>query len=543
MAPIGIRITSRRARCSTEGVFNSGLRRYDAGTAAHAWRPEWVCYYFINDAAPPSFVVDVSAHYEQKRRALRCHVSQFKVPVSDGVETRLTSPLFEQLVESRDAQFGALAGVAVRRRRGRARSDGAAEPVQEPYVSAERRTPNPNPNPEPRTLNPEPSMNIGIICYASVGGSGIVATELAKALADRGHQVHLVSTDPPFRLGDYQAGLVFHQVNTPSYPLFREPQYVLSLANKVVQVAREYPLQIIHAHYAIPHATAALLSKQVLESGGHPVPRVVTTLHGTDITLVGSDPSFSEIVAYSIETSDGVTAVSESLRAATRRELGVRRDIEVIPNCLDCEIYRRRSVPGLRQRFAPDEATKLVIHVSNFRPVKRIDAVMEVFARISRAVPARLLLVGDGPELGTAYRLGRELNIAPLVEMLGAQEDVIPLLSASDVFLLPSAQESFGLAALEAMACEVPVVASNVGGLPEVIEHGVTGFLHDHDRSRRHGRERDRAPHRRGPAPPRGECGPHEGPARSSASTASCRCTSATTSACSGRGPSAAWRR
>ena len=322
-------------------------------------------------------------------------------------------------------------------------------------------------------------MNIGIICYASVGGSGIVATELAKALADRGHQVHLVSTDPPFRLGDYQAGLVFHQVNTPSYPLFREPQYVLSLANKVVQVAREVRLEVVHAHYAIPHATAALLARQVLEASGHAVPRVVTTLHGTDITLVGSDPSFSEIVAYSIETSNGVTAVSQSLREATRRELNVRRDIEVIPNCLDCGIYRRREVPGLRKRFAADDATRLVIHISNFRPVKRIDAVMEVFARISRAVPARLLLVGDGPELGTAYRLSRELDIAPLVETLGAQEDVIPLLSAADLFLLPSAQESFGLAALEAMACEVPVVASNVGGLPEVISNGVSGFLRD----------------------------------------------------------------
>ncbi len=322
-------------------------------------------------------------------------------------------------------------------------------------------------------------MNIGIICYASVGGSGIVATELAKALADRGHQVHLVSTDPPFRLGDYQAGLVFHQVNTPSYPLFREPQYVLSLANKVVQVAREFRLEVVHAHYAIPHATAALLARQVLEASGHAVPRVVTTLHGTDITLVGSDPSFSEIVAYSIETSNGVTAVSQSLREATRRELNVRRDIEVIPNCLDCGIYRRREVPGLRKRFAADDATRLVIHISNFRPVKRIDAVMEVFARISRAVPARLLLVGDGPELGTAYRLSRELGIAPLVETLGAQEDVIPLLSAADLFLLPSAQESFGLAALEAMACDVPVVASNVGGLPEVISHGVSGFLRD----------------------------------------------------------------
>ena len=322
-------------------------------------------------------------------------------------------------------------------------------------------------------------MHIGIICYASVGGSGIVATELANALADRGHQVHLVSTDPPFRLGDYQAGLVFHQVNTPSYPLFREPQYVLSLANKVVQVAREFRLEVVHAHYAIPHATAALLARQVLEASGHAVPRVVTTLHGTDITLVGSDPSFSEIVAYSIETSNGVTAVSQSLREATRRELNVRREIEVIPNCLDCGIYRRREVPGLRKRFAADDATRLVIHISNFRPVKRIDAVMEVFARISRAVPARLLLVGDGPELGTAYRLSRELDIAPLVETLGAQEDVIPLLSAADLFLLPSAQESFGLAALEAMACEVPVVASNVGGLPEVISNRVSGFLRD----------------------------------------------------------------
>jgi N-acetyl-alpha-D-glucosaminyl L-malate synthase BshA len=290
--------------------------------------------------------------------------------------------------------------------------------------------------------------------------------------------VHLVSTDPPFRLGEYQAGLVFHQVNTPSYPLFREPQYVLSTANKVVQVAREFHLEIIHAHYAVPHATAALLARQVLESSHLDVPRVVTTLHGTDITLVGSDPSFSEIVAYSIESSDGVTAVSQSLRESTHRQLGVSREIDVIPNCLDHEIYRRRTVPGLRARFA-DANTKLVIHVSNFRPVKRIDAVMQVFARISRAVPARLLLVGDGPELGTAYRLGRELGISSLVETLGAQEDVIPLLSAADVFVLPSAQESFGLAALEAMACEVPVVASNVGGVPEVISHGVTGFLHD----------------------------------------------------------------
>ena len=271
-------------------------------------------------------------------------------------------------------------------------------------------------------------------------------------------------------------------MHTPSYPLFREPQYVLSLANKVVQVARAVRLDVIHAHYAIPHATAALLSKQVLAATGHGhVPQVVTTLHGTDITLVGSDPSFSEIVSYSIEQSDGVTAVSDSLRDATRRELGVTTAIDVIPNFLDCAVYRRTPVPGLRRRFAPDDGTKIVIHVSNFRPVKRIDAVMQVFARIAARVPARLLLVGDGPELGTAYRLGRELGVHALVEALGAQEAIIPLLSIADLFLLPSAQESFGLAALEAMACDVPVVASNVGGLPEVIEHGVTGFLHPLD--------------------------------------------------------------
>jgi N-acetyl-alpha-D-glucosaminyl L-malate synthase BshA len=325
-------------------------------------------------------------------------------------------------------------------------------------------------------------MNIGLLCYASVGGSGIVATELGKALADRGHEVHFISADPPFRLPGFHPGLAFHQVQTPSYPLFREPQYMLSLANRVVQVARQVRLAVVHAHYAVPHATVGLLARQVLAAtGADAAPKVMTTLHGTDITLVGSDPSFSEIVAYSIEQSDGVTAVSHSLAEATRRQLGVRGEITVIPNFVDSALYRRRPEPLLRSRFAADAKTKLVIHVSNFRPVKRIDAVMQVFARISRQTPARLLLVGDGPELDTAYRLGRELAVADRTHVLGAQELMIPLLSIADVFLLPSAQESFGLAALEAMACGVPVVASNVGGLPEVIEHGVSGFLHPPD--------------------------------------------------------------
>jgi N-acetyl-alpha-D-glucosaminyl L-malate synthase BshA len=326
-------------------------------------------------------------------------------------------------------------------------------------------------------------VNVGIVCYASVGGSGIVATELGKALAHRGHQVHFISTETPFRLGEFHAGLAFHQVLTPTYPLFREPQYLLSLSNTIVQVAREFDLDIIHAHYAVPHATAAFLSRAVLASAPNgKAPRVVTTLHGTDITLVGSDASYSQIVAFSIEQSDRVTAVSESLRRSTYAELGVERDIAVIPNFLDCAVHRRVHVPELRRRFTGDDpAAKVVIHVSNFRPVKRIDAVLAIFDRIRRRVPAKLLLVGDGPELGPAYRVTRELGLSQHVHAVGAQEEVMPLLSISDVFLLPSAQESFGLAALEAMACGVPVVASRVGGLPEVIEDGVSGFLHPLD--------------------------------------------------------------
>jgi L-malate glycosyltransferase len=322
-------------------------------------------------------------------------------------------------------------------------------------------------------------MNIAVVCYASVGGSGIVATELAKSLARRNHQVHLISTEPPFRLGDYEAGLAFHRVHTPSYPLFREPQYMLSLATQIVQLSREFKFDIVHAHYAIPHATAAYLARQILAStpGAH-VPKVITTLHGTDITLLGSDPSYSETVAFSIEQSDGVTAVSESLKRDTYQSLPLKRDIRVIPNFLECEIHRKRALPDLRARLCPpDRYDKLIIHLSNFRPVKRVEAVVDIFDRVRKRARAKLIFVGEGPELNKAMRMVHERGLACDVEALGEQDQVVPLLSVSDLFVLPSAQESFGLAALEAMACEVPVVASKVGGLPEVVEDGVSGFL------------------------------------------------------------------
>jgi N-acetyl-alpha-D-glucosaminyl L-malate synthase BshA len=326
-------------------------------------------------------------------------------------------------------------------------------------------------------------MNVGIVCYASVGGSGIVATELAKSLARRQHDVHLISSDAPFRLGEYQEGLAFHRVHTPAYPLFREPQYLLSLTTRIVQLSRELKLDVVHAHYAIPHATAAYLARQVLSStpGAH-VPRIITTLHGTDITLLGSDESYAETVAFSIQQSDGVTAVSESLKADTYRVLPVTTDIRVIPNFLDCSFHRRRLQPAVRARICPPERYEaLVIHMSNFRPVKRVHAVVEVFARIHAALRAKLLLVGDGPDLDAAMRLARELGVGRDVEAIGEQDQVVPLLSVADLLLLPSEQESFGLAALEAMACEVPVVASRVGGLSEFIEDGVSGFLHPPD--------------------------------------------------------------
>ena len=339
---------------------------------------------------------------------------------------------------------------------------------------------------ERRGATPPPARNggmrIGIVCYASVGGSGVVATELATSLARRGHEVHVLSSEIPFRLRDARGPVIVHAIETPAYPLFREPQYVLSLSTKIVNVARAHALDIIHAHYAVPHAAGAYLARQILASHGAAVPKVVTTLHGTDITLVGADPSYRETVAFCIEQSDGVTAVSESLRDDTYRHLRLTSPIVVVPNFLDCGRYTPMPDPALRARHCPpDRYDSLLLHVSNFRPVKRLDAVVDVFRRVRQQRRAKIVLVGDGPERGRVEALAREAGIAEHVEILGELDDVRGLLSVADAFLLPSAQESFGLAALEAMACGVPVVASRVGGLPEVITDGLTGYLRDPD--------------------------------------------------------------
>lgn len=317
-------------------------------------------------------------------------------------------------------------------------------------------------------------MKIGIVCYPTYGGSGVVATELGKALAERGHQVHFITYSQPARLNFFTENLFYHEVYVPTYPLFQYPPYELALASKMVDIVSNQGLDVLHVHYAIPHASAALMAKNILRTKGIHIP-VITTLHGTDITLVGKDPSYEPVVTYSINQSDGVTAVSEDLREETFQFFKIDRTIEVIPNFINLERFKRQKKDHFRMAIAPN-GEKLVVHASNFREVKRVQDVIQIFARIRAAMPAKLLLVGDGPDRPQMEKLCRELRICDDVRFLGKLEAVEEVLSVSDLFLMPSEKESFGLAALEAMACEVPVVSTNAGGIPELNLNGVTGF-------------------------------------------------------------------
>src|SRR5688572_2589385 len=315
-------------------------------------------------------------------------------------------------------------------------------------------------------------MKVGITCYPTYGGSGVVATELGKELAVRGHDIHFISYALPIRLS-LSDRILFHEVEVLSYPLFEYPPYDLVLATKMAEVTARYNLDILHVHYAIPHSISAYLAKMMLTDRKIPF---VTTLHGTDITLVGNDRSYLPITRFGIEQSDAVTAVSQYLRQRTIEEFQIERPISVIPNFVNCDTYSRATEGSLRRRYAKD-GESIFIHISNFRPVKRVEDVIGVFARVRQECPAKLLLVGDGPERPKAEWLADTQGVSQDVLFLGKQNEMAPLLSIADILLLPSENESFGLVALEAMACEVPVVATKIGGLPEVVEHEEDGFL------------------------------------------------------------------
>jgi len=318
-------------------------------------------------------------------------------------------------------------------------------------------------------------MKIGITCYPTYGGSGIVATELGKELAEKGHEIHFISYALPLRLNRATPNIFFHEVEVTNYPLFDHPPYTLALASKMAEVAELQGLDLLHCHYAIPHSVSAFLAKSMLHPQRLPV---VTTLHGTDITLVGADRSYLPITRFSIERSDGVTAVSGYLKQATIENFGVQNHIEVIHNFVNCELYRPESRPELRARFAA-HGEKILIHLSNFRPVKRTGDVVEVFLSVQKQLPAVLLMVGDGPDRSSAEHLVHQHGIESKVWFLGKRDNIEELIGASDLLLLPSRNESFGLAALEAMACQVPVIAYRVGGLAEVVTDGKDGFLID----------------------------------------------------------------
>ncbi|ERJ60735.1 N-acetyl-alpha-D-glucosaminyl L-malate synthase BshA [Sphingobacterium paucimobilis] len=320
-------------------------------------------------------------------------------------------------------------------------------------------------------------MKIGIVCYPTFGGSGVVATELGKGLASEGHQVHFITYSQPARLDFFSENLFYHEVAVSQYPLFDFPPYESALASKLVDVVRFEKLDVLHVHYAIPHASAAYLAKQILRSYGIDIP-VVTTLHGTDITLVGKDKSFKPVVQFSINESDGVTTVSESLKKQTLEFFDITTDIEVIPNFIDLDRFYNKKREHFKKAIAPDDE-RIMIHTSNFRKVKNTMDVVRIFYQVNQKIPSKLLMVGDGPERTNAEELSRQLGISNCVRFLGKQDAIEEILSVSDLFIMPSSSESFGLAALEAMACSVPVISSNTGGLPELNVNGVTGFLSD----------------------------------------------------------------
>jgi N-acetyl-alpha-D-glucosaminyl L-malate synthase BshA len=316
-------------------------------------------------------------------------------------------------------------------------------------------------------------MKIGITCYPTYGGSGVVATELGIELAARGHEVHFISYAMPIRLTENHERIYFHEVEVTAYPLFDHPPYTLALATKMIEVAQEVSLDLLHVHYAIPHSVSALLARMMAAPKKLPF---ITTLHGTDITVVGNDRSYLPITRFSIEQSDGVTSISEYLRERTYQEFEIKRPIEVIPNFVNCDLYKRAEDQAARKKWAKN-GEPILMHLSNFRPVKRVTDVVEIFAMVREKIPAKLVMMGDGPDRGAAEYIVRKKNLTKDVFFMGKQDRVQEKLGLADLFLLPSEIESFGLAALEAMASEVPVIATDVGGLPEVVTQGVDGYL------------------------------------------------------------------
>lgn len=318
-------------------------------------------------------------------------------------------------------------------------------------------------------------MKIGIVCYPTFGGSGVVATELGKALAQKGHHIHFITYSQPVRLDFFSENISYHEVEIANYPLFDYVPYESALTSKLVDVVRYEKLDLLHVHYAIPHASAAYLAKLILAEHGIQIP-IITTLHGTDITLVGRDASFEPVVTFAINHSDGITTVSDSLRKDTIANFKITKPIEVIPNFIDLSRFSKKPKDHFKKAIAPF-GERLIVHTSNFRKVKRVQDVVEVFKKVNSVIPSKLLLIGDGPERAGIEKMCREIHLCDEVRFLGKQEAIEEILSVCDLFIMPSESESFGLAALEAMACQVPVISTNTGGLPELNVNGVTGFM------------------------------------------------------------------